>query len=112
MRRLYRERPMPSGFVVPDGIVARLVDPESGMVLENGCFPRFGNPTREVFLRDYVPDTICPHHESENIFEAIGNLLGNVFGGDHEPPQPEPDVRADGTRDILGAGKITRRPQQ
>jgi penicillin-binding protein 1A len=112
MRRIYKVRPMPSGFVVPDGIVARLVDPESGMVLENGCFPRYGNPTREVFLRDYVPDSICPYHEPENIFEAIGGLLGKVFGGDDEPPEPEPEVRADGSRDILGAGKITKRPQQ
>ena len=109
MRRLYTKRPMPSGFTMPDGVVTRFIDPESGQVLEEGCYPNFGNPSREVFLRDAVPETICPRHESENIFEALGNFLGQVFAGDNAPPEPEPGVRADGSRDVLGAGRIAKR---
>lgn len=109
LRRMYRTRPLPRGFVVPDGVVRRLVDPESGMVLEQGCIPRYGNPTNEVFLRDAVPESICPQHENENIFEAIGDFLGQVFGEARRAPEPDPGVRADGSRDILGAGRIATR---
>lgn len=110
MRRLYRVRPMPGGFPMPDNVVVRSVDPESGLVLEEGCVPRYGNPTREVFLKSSEPEETCPRHQDENIFEQLGDLLGKLFGGDNGPPEPEPGVTADGSRDVLGAGRV--RPKQ
>ncbi|HEX6558273.1 MAG TPA: PBP1A family penicillin-binding protein [Longimicrobiales bacterium] len=109
MRRIYQKRPMPTGFVVPDNVIIRFIDPESGLVLEEGCVPRYGNPAREVFLKDAEPETTCPRHQDENLFEAIGNMLGRIFGGEPGPPDPEPGVTADGTRDILGAGRVPKK---
>ena len=112
MRRIYRARAMPGGFIVPGNVIVRFVDPESGLVLEQGCVPRYGNPTREVFLKDAEPETTCPRHYNENIFEALGDFLGRLFGGEPTPPEPDPGVTADGTRDILGAGKVDARRRE
>ena len=112
MRRIYRTRSMSDGFTVPDNVVVRFVDPESGLVLEAGCTPNYGNPEREVFLRDAQPESVCPRHPSDNFFDAVGDFLGDLFGGNREPPDPDPQMRADGSSDILGAGRIARRDPQ
>lgn len=107
MRRIYRERPVPSGFIVPDQVVVRFVDPESGLVLESGCVPRYGNPVREVFLEGTEPETVCPRHQNETIFQMLEGFLGDIFGND-DGPQPQEGVTADGSRDVLGSGRIDR----
>lgn len=109
MRRIYRRRPLPAGFAMPDGVVVRYVDPVSGRVLEEGCVPDSGSPQREVFLTDAVPEPVCPRRRHQNIFEEIGDFLGGLFGRQPDRPRPDPDVTADGTHDILGAAKIARR---
>lgn len=110
MRRIYRNRAEPSGFTVPDQVVVRFVDPESGLVLEEGCVPRYGNPVREVFLQDVQPAETCPRYRSDNIFDALGHFLDDFFGGGNKRgPEPEEGVTADGSRDVLGAGRIARR---
>ncbi|MGQ0562592.1 MAG: transglycosylase domain-containing protein, partial [Gemmatimonadota bacterium] len=112
MRRIYRTRPLPGGFIVPDRVVARLIDSESGQILEHGCVPRYGNAVREVFLEDAQPPTVCPRRPGDNIFDAIGRLFGDLFGRDEPEPEPEPGVTADGSRDVLGSGRIAKRDQE
>ncbi|MGQ0815297.1 MAG: transglycosylase domain-containing protein [Gemmatimonadota bacterium] len=113
MRRIYRNRPLPSGFIVPDNVVVRFVDPESGLVLEDGCAPRYGNPVREVFLQNAQPETICPRYQSDNFLDAIGHFFGDLFDDDEDPvPEPEEGVIADGSRDVLGSGRIAKKEKR
>ena len=109
MRRIYEKRAMPVGWSAPRNVITRLVDPQSGLVLEDGCYPDFGNPVQEVFLEQFEPETICPRHGDYNIFEALGDWLGDVFGGEQEAPEPDPGVTADGTRDVLGSDKLKKK---
>jgi hypothetical protein len=88
-----------------------LIDPESGLVLEDGCYPQYGNPVQEVFLAEFEPATTCPRRGDYNIFEAIGDWLGDVFGGPEDVPEPDPGVTANGTRDVLGSGKLKNKPK-
>ena len=113
MRRIYRVHQASGDFDTPGNVVTRMVDPESGMVLEDGCVPNNSEASREVFLTSNEPETTCPRHENETFFDAVGTFLSRVFGGDDEgPPDPAPGVTADGSRDILGAGKVpARKPQ-
>ena len=112
MARIYRKRDMPRAFVAPDNVVMRFVDPESGLVLEDGCYPNYGTAQREVFIADHEPETVCPRRGGYDVFEAIGDFIGDIFGGDSHTPEPEDDVTADGTRDVLGAGKLKKKPKQ
>ena len=112
MARIYRKRDMPSSFVAPDNVVMRFVDPESGLVLEDGCYPRYGTAQREVFIADHEPETICPRRSDYNVFEALGDFIDDIFGGGSHTPEPEDDVTADGSRDVLGAGKLKKKERQ
>lgn len=112
MRRIYQKRELPAGWTAPGNVVTRLVDPESGLVLEDGCYPDYGNPLQEVFLADFEPETICPRHGDYNIFEAVGDWLNDVFGDPGEVPEPESGVTADGSRDILGSEKLKNKVPQ
>ena len=111
MSRIYRNRDMPSSFVAPDNVVMRFVDPESGLVLEEGCYPDYGTAQREVFIADFEPETVCPRRSHYDVFEALGDFIDDVFGGSHRP-EPEDGVTADGSRDVLGAEKLKRRAQR
>jgi penicillin-binding protein 1A len=112
MRRIYQRRETPVGWTAPANVVTRLIDPESGLVLEDGCYPNYGNPVQEVFLAEFEPETICPRHGDYNIFEALGDWLGDVFAPDNDVPEPDPGVTADGTRDVLGSGKLKKKDPQ
>ncbi|HSL70699.1 MAG TPA: PBP1A family penicillin-binding protein [Longimicrobiales bacterium] len=79
MRRVYASRPDPGNFAVPAGVMFRDLDPESGLVLEEGCWPRWNEPQSEVFLEGTELETICPEHGG-----WIGSILrglGDVFRG-------------------------------
>ncbi len=107
--RIYRERDIPAGWRAPSNVVTRLVDPESGLVLQDGCYPVYGNPQQEVFLADFEPETSCPRRAGFDIFEALGGWLQDVFGGGRDMPEPEPGVSADGSNDVLGSEKLKPR---
>jgi hypothetical protein len=79
--------------------------------LQDGCVPRFGNPQREVFLEETEPATTCPRRPSENFFESIGHFLEDLFSGEPDGPEPEPEqgVTADGSRDVLGSGRVAKK---
>lgn len=111
MARIYRKRERPAGFIAPDNIVMRFVDPESGLVLEDGCSPRYGSAQREVFIADAEPESVCPRRNNYNIFEALGDFIDDVFSSSDQP-EPEPGVTADGSRDVLGADKLRKRQRE
>jgi 1A family penicillin-binding protein len=86
MRRVYTTRPNPGDFVQPTGVVRRNIDPESGLVLEEGCYPRWGEPEAEIFLADHEPESVCPSNGG-----WIGGIirgLGDIFGGHDKQPPP------------------------
>ncbi len=99
MRRVYANRPDPGDFVVPAGIMHRMVDPESGLVLEDGCWPRSEEPVREVFLEGSQPQTICPHY-GNGLSGWIADVLRRLGGGreDEIDSSEETNRRADELR--------------
>lgn len=112
LNRIYRKREMPVGWSAPANVVTRLIDPASGLVLEDGCYPDYGNPQQEVFLADFEPETVCPRSGDYNIFEALGGWLEDVFTPEGEEPEPESGVTADGTRDVLGSEKLKKKEER
>ncbi len=86
MKRVYATRPNPGNFVQPAGVIRRDIDPESGLVLEDGCWPRWGEPEHEIFLADHEPETVCPNSGGwiNGILRGIGGIFGNGNGNTTE----------------------------
>ncbi|MGH7459534.1 MAG: penicillin-binding transpeptidase domain-containing protein, partial [Longimicrobiales bacterium] len=99
MRRVYANRPDPGDFEVPAGIVHRMTDPESGLVLQDGCFPRWEDPVREVFLEGQQAETICPHYGNA-LDDWISGILRRLQGGREDEVESSDEVnrRADEMR--------------
>jgi penicillin-binding protein 1A len=100
MRRIYKERERPATWRMPDGVVQRTIDPSTGLVLEEGCRPEYGEPRTEVFLAEYVPESDCPSQNwFENLFESLGDGLHDLFSRDRQPDtldqRPDPRNRRD-----------------
>ena len=77
MRRYYARREQPPEWSMPSGVVPRSIDPSTGLVLEEGCYPEFGEPRREVFLVDHIPDSDCPSQGwFDNLLDGVRDLLG------------------------------------
>ncbi|HUG42076.1 MAG TPA: PBP1A family penicillin-binding protein, partial [Longimicrobiales bacterium] len=85
------------------GVVALLVDPESGLALEDGCRPRWGSAQRELFLAGQEPPTVCPRGDYDYFWDRVGGWFDGVFGS-----EPEPMDRGDADPD-LGAPRLPRR---
>ena len=60
VRNMYGHRERPRGFLVPSGVVKRMVDTFTGEVLASGCSPSSGRAYQEVFLASSEPPTVCP----------------------------------------------------
>ena len=63
-QRYYQKRKAPEPWKMPEGVVARQVDPRSGLILKTGCAPRSGQPVRELFLEEMQPAAWCPGREA------------------------------------------------
>ncbi|HWM92043.1 MAG TPA: PBP1A family penicillin-binding protein [Thermoanaerobaculia bacterium] len=63
-QRVYQKRKAPEPWRMPDGVVARQVDPRSGLLLKDGCAPTSGQPYRELFLEEMQPAAWCPGREA------------------------------------------------
>jgi hypothetical protein len=63
-QRFYQKRKAPEPWRAPEGVVARQVDPRSGLILKKGCAPRSGQPQRELFLEEMQPAAWCPGREA------------------------------------------------
>lgn len=61
MRQVYAGRPPAPEWRVPDDIVVRRIDPWSGLVLREGCHPRYGQARTELFIAGHVPAVVCPY---------------------------------------------------
>ena len=89
-------------------LVSLWTDPETGLVLQEGCRPRYGNARREVFLADYVPASSCPRSEyDDDFFSRIGSLLGSLFGVREEP---EPALPPGVPDENLGVARLQNGP--
>jgi penicillin-binding protein 1A len=60
MERFYAGRSRPRPWARPDGVVAAVVDPDTGMVLAPGCQPVSAAPYKEFFISSRVPLQTCP----------------------------------------------------
>jgi membrane peptidoglycan carboxypeptidase len=60
MMRVYSGRAMPAPWAMPAGVVLGLVDPQTGMLLAEGCAPLSGVAYKELFIQGAVPVTVCP----------------------------------------------------
>jgi penicillin-binding protein 1A len=88
MRQIYSERPMPDGWSPPSGLVWARVDPTSGYVLQQGCYPRNSGEATEVFLTESVPPTICPYRS------FWGDLWRRISGREDEGDRVRrPEIR-------------------
>jgi penicillin-binding protein 1A len=72
MRKVYEHRPMPEEWEQPAGIVARRIDVGTGYVLEEGCHPRGGYESVEIFLEEHVPTSVCPY---QNFWTDLWNRI-------------------------------------
>jgi penicillin-binding protein 1A len=81
---VYASRPAAEGWRRPPSVVSRRIDPESGYVLADGCYPYWAEPRSELFLAGSVPAATCPMRESERRWrDAWDRFWGR------EPQQPE-----------------------
>jgi penicillin-binding protein 1A len=98
MNRVYQNRSDPGDFPMPAGVVHRMVDPSTGLVLEDGCWPNWGEPQREVFLTTWEPERTCPHYGASGWITGILRGLQGAFNRDVGPAIEELGRKAD---DIL-----------
>jgi penicillin-binding protein 1A len=90
MRRYYAKRPPAPEWTMPEGVVSRNVDPSTGLVLEQDCTPEYGEPRREVFLADHIPDADCPSQSwLGNFVDQIGGKLRDILGVPVSPARPD-----------------------
>jgi 1A family penicillin-binding protein len=97
MRAVHSGRPTPEPWERPRSVVARSVDPPTGLILAEGCRPESGDATDELFLRSDLPSTICPAGEEEgrsiiarlvegirSVFGRAGELVAGLFRSEDE----------------------------
>ena len=60
MRRVYANRKQSAAWKAPESIVRRAVDPQTGLVIVEGCKPAKGTARSEIFLSYAQPATVCP----------------------------------------------------
>lgn len=110
INRIYRTRPMPERWIVPENVIIRFVDPASGLVLSDGCYPEQGEPRKELFLADEEPDTICPRGSGSggNLFEQLFRAVAGLFD-EEKKPAPETIEAADPN---LGTAKVAKRDKE
>jgi len=64
MERFYAGRKPPAPWQRPDNVVARTVDPATGLLLKDGCPPLTGTAHEELFLDRATPAAYCPGREA------------------------------------------------
>ncbi len=63
VRRAHDGRPLPQPWPQPAEVVKLPVDPQTGLVLKDGCAPLDGEPGHELFLTGAVAAAWCPGQE-------------------------------------------------
>jgi 1A family penicillin-binding protein len=77
MREVYAGRPQPQVWQRPDSVVVRRIDPQTGLILADGCHPSWGGEGSELFLLGHEPGYVCPYRGG-----WLADLWGRVSGRD------------------------------
>jgi 1A family penicillin-binding protein len=105
MRQVYAEREEPAAWTAPTGIQQFRIDPETGLVLQDGCEPYSGGAATEIFTAANVPEAACPYRDFwSDFWNRVGGVFGgrddrsnrnrdHVLGGDERGGRVEPDAR-------------------
>ncbi len=116
MQRVQRERESIRGWPQPAGLSERWTDPETGLVLASGCYPRWGSAVRELFLVEYEPVETCPHDPRDRWWSDVVGLLGRSLGiWEDDPRASRPGDEAvygpprDETERLLGVRRLPLR---
>jgi len=86
-RMMSRIAPWAAGdpWEAPERIVEIRIDPESGLRLADGCVPRDGEATTDLFIRGRAPREICPERAPRPSHPSWGRRLlawvGDLFDG-------------------------------
>ncbi|MBW3534906.1 MAG: PBP1A family penicillin-binding protein [Gemmatimonadetes bacterium] len=89
LARLDDERPGAAPWVAPPSVVRLRFDPETGIVLNEGCDFRGGR--EEYFLQGALPARGCPQQprRQRGFFDRVGGWISDLLGGgDDEPRRP------------------------
>jgi penicillin-binding protein 1A len=110
MRRVYAYRTDPGDFTVPAGVVHRMVDPQSGLILEDGCWPTRDEPVREVFIAGLEPEQICPQFGGR-LGGWISSLLRGLRSGWEDDVVDDLEEMARRAEDLVRGSDRPRRPR-
>ncbi|HEX7880482.1 MAG TPA: hypothetical protein VF720_13795, partial [Candidatus Eisenbacteria bacterium] len=72
----------PSWWPAPANVVEYDIDPDTGRLLEEGCRPRWGNTSTEIFIRGTEPESICPESDYEYTWFNVSGSGDDQEGGD------------------------------
>jgi penicillin-binding protein 1A len=100
MLRLYAGRPAPAAWPMPAGVVEGLVDPQTGLLLAQGCRPWSGVAERDLFVQGAVPMTVCPSQGPVLTAQATPPAALP----DYEEAVPPPEQAAEATPDVGASG--------
>jgi penicillin-binding protein 1A len=64
VERVYRKHPRPEPWKAPSEVVSRRVDPQTGLLLDEGCEPKKGSAYEELFVEGLEPASYCPGREA------------------------------------------------
>ena len=105
MARIQANRDIPAPWKRPERVIEAYIDPESGMLLADGCRSRWGYAEREIFLRDHMPAAHCPQPRRwyDNIWGAISGLFSA------EDRRELDEARREIARELDRAGREERR---
>jgi hypothetical protein len=103
MRQLYEERPAPADWDRPASVVSRRIDPGTGMILGDGCHPRYGASSSELFVEGRLPPTVCPYRD---YWQDLWDRRGVQWA---PPGRPEVRGREPLGRPAPGRGRPPRR---
>jgi penicillin-binding protein 1A len=82
MARYARGRELPDPWPVPAGVRVLRADPETGMVLSEGCW--LPEAVDEVFLESSIPPAGCPVRWPRSFFGRTFGWFEDLFGGDDD----------------------------
>jgi 1A family penicillin-binding protein len=111
MRQVHAERPAAAEWPRPPGVVARRIDPGTGLVLGDGCAPRYGPASTEIFMEKHIPATVCPYRDYwRDLWDRMGGRDARVEQ-DRRGYAPRPQARGRGPigREVPGRGRSPRR---
>lgn len=77
MREMYASRPSPEDWQRPDSVRVARVDPESGLILAEGCSSGYGVTVTDLFIVGREPGTVCP---SRGWWESVRSGLRRLLG--------------------------------